>query len=49
MTLPPLHILEEQKLYRPKSTWEPATGNCEALKSDIDAVEFVDIEKLRVN
>lgn len=49
MTLPPLHILDEQKLYRPKITWEPAPGNCEALKSYIDAVEFVDIEKLHAN
>lgn len=28
---PPLNIKEEHKLYRPKSTWEPAPGNCEAL------------------
>lgn len=45
---PPLHNLEEHKLYRPKSTWEPAPGKCGALESYIDAVES-DIEKLLTN
>lgn len=45
---PPLHNLEEHKLYRPKSTWEPAPGKCGALESYIDAVES-DIEKLLAN
>ncbi|XP_061190260.1 uncharacterized protein LOC133198133 [Saccostrea echinata] len=42
---PQLHDLEEHKLYRPKSDWEPAPGKCGALESYIDAVES-DIEKL---
>ncbi|XP_061187286.1 uncharacterized protein LOC133195460 [Saccostrea echinata] len=42
---PQLHELEEHKLYRPKSDWEPAPGKCGALESYIDAVES-DIEKL---
>ncbi|XP_062621124.1 uncharacterized protein LOC134282739 [Saccostrea cucullata] len=40
-----LHDLEEHKLYKPKSDWEPAPGKCGALESYIDAVES-DIEKL---
>lgn len=43
-----MHNLEEHKLYRPKSTWEPAPGKCGALESYIDAVES-DIEKLLTN
>lgn len=36
---PPLNNLEEHKLFRPKSTWEPTPGKCGVIESYIDAVE----------
>lgn len=36
-------LIEEHKLYRPKSTWEPPPGKIGERKSYIDAVES-DIE-----
>lgn len=45
---PPFCSLEEHKLYRLKSTWEPAPGKCRALKAYIGALKS-DIEKLFAN